>query len=102
MEALLLRVGDSADFMKRSLKLDEFNGATFGAIYDAITEEGKWKEMVKIVKMLEAGEISLGSSKEEIVANKRMVLSVGNRGYLKALSDLNDKNVEIAKSRMSM
>ncbi|KAG2190896.1 hypothetical protein INT47_003578 [Mucor saturninus] len=102
LEALLLRVGDSADFMKRSLKLDEFNGATFGAIYDAITEEGKWKEMVKIVKMLEAGEISLGSSKEEIVANKRMVLSVGNRGYLKALSDLNDKNVEIAKSRMSM
>ncbi|CAO3657394.1 unnamed protein product [Mucor hiemalis] len=102
LEALLLRVGDSADFMKRSLKLDEFNGATFGAIYDAIKEEGKWKEMLKIVKMLEAGEISLGSSKEEIVANKRMVLSVVNRGYFKVLSDLNDKNVEIAKLRMSM
>lgn len=54
-----------------------------------------------MVKMLEAGEISLGSSKEEIVANKRMVLTVGNRGYFKVLSDLNDKNVEIAKLRMS-
>ncbi len=88
--------------MKRSLKLEEFNGATFGALYNAMTEEGKWKEMMKTMKILDVGEIGLGSSKEDVVANKKMVLSVEKRGYLKALSDLNDKNVYIAKSRKSI
>lgn len=86
--------------MKRSLKLEESKGTTFSALYDTISQEGKWKEMVKIVKMLESGEIVLGSSRKEIIANKKMVLSIGNRGYLKALSNLNGKNVKIAKSMM--
>ena len=56
--------------------------------------------MVRIAKHLEEEEFSLGSSREETVANKKMVLTVGAKGYLTTLFNLNDKNVEIAKLRM--
>lgn len=39
----------------------------------------KWKDTIKILKMLELGEISLGWTKNDIKVNKRVVPIVANR-----------------------
>lgn len=53
--------------------------------------------------MLEAGEASFEESKEAAVANKKIVLAVvAKRGFLKALSDLNEKNCEGGKTTLTI
>ncbi|KAL0136015.1 hypothetical protein V8B55DRAFT_1343398, partial [Mucor lusitanicus] len=100
LHLLLLKVKDDNAFLKKSIKVDGFNGDSFSALHNTMDQTGKWKDTMKMLKMLEAGEISLGRSKKEIIENKKMALSVGQRGFFKALSDINDKNAKIAKSKM--
>lgn len=102
LQMLLDRVTSTTSFMQKKLKLARFNGNSFAALFEAVQQEGKWKEMLEFVKMLQAGEISFERSKQATIANKKTVLTVGNRGSLKTLSGLNDKNVAIAEDRMLM
>lgn len=96
---LLRRVKNSKVFMKKALYLDDFKGSSFSSLFDCIQEEGKWKGLIKLLKMFEAGRISLGGSREDIVTNKQFVMDV-NSGFLSALSKKNDTNAKIAKLKM--
>jgi hypothetical protein len=96
---LLRSVKNSKVFMKKALYLDDFKGSSFSSLFDCIQEEGKWKGLIKLLKMFEAGRISLGGSREDIVTNKQFVMDV-NSGFLSALSKKNDTNAKIAKLKM--
>ncbi|KAL9540638.1 hypothetical protein MBANPS3_009573 [Mucor bainieri] len=102
LQALLTYLKGDREFLKKMMKVEQFDGCSFQALYKAMSQDGKWKDTMKILKMLEAGEISMGNSKKEIVNNKKMALSVGQRGFFKMLSDINDKNATIAKIKMSL
>lgn len=100
--ALLQRIKMDEEFILKKLGITTFSGDSFSSLYDAISNGGKWKDMLHIVKKLEEGEITFGTSRKETIANKKIVLEVLKRGFLKALSVINDKNAKVAKAKMAL
>lgn len=88
------RVKISKVFTKKALHLDDFKVSSFSSLFNCIKEDGKWKGLIKLLKIFEKDRTSLGGSREDIVTNKQSVMYV-NSGFLSALPKKNDMNAKI-------
>ncbi|KAL7324334.1 hypothetical protein PS15p_209544 [Mucor circinelloides] len=90
LDSMLRTVVDSS-MLKKNCKLSVFTGTCFLDLYEAMNINGKWKTVIGIAKDLEMGNVAFNDSKSNIIANKKLVLELVNRGYLGDLSRQNDK-----------
>ncbi|CAO0803018.1 unnamed protein product [Mucor circinelloides] len=90
LNSMLRTVVDSS-MLKKNCKLSVFTGTSFLDLYEAMDTNGKWKAVIGIAKDLEVGNVAFDDSKSNIIANKKLVLELVNRGYLGDLARQNDK-----------
>lgn len=87
----MFRTVVESSMLKKNCKLSVFTGTSFQDLYEAMNINGKWKTLIGIAKDLEMGNVAFKDNKSNIIANKKLVLELVNRGYLGDLSRQNDK-----------
>lgn len=87
----MFRTVVESSMLKKNCKLSVFAGTSFQDLYETMNTNGKWKTVIGIAKDLEMGNVAFDDNKSNIIANKKLVLELVNRGYLGDLSRQNDK-----------